>query len=326
MIKEFSKSQLYENYHIKKSKITNLLFNQIMKTNGIKFEFAYILYKIYCRIFGGCVEYGLSKSKIILPALHPLPIYQKNHPHYDTLLPRLLEVTRAYIGCGVEVVVVDVGANVGDTAIPLLEHDGVFVIAVDGNHEFLPYLSCNLAPFAGRVHIARCYVEGSPGKSVVAETAHGTARLVSAPEGQGISSLSTLQGIVDGAGKQDVHILKVDTDGFDIAILENSKIFLAEKKPAILFEFDPSVFIEISPEGWKIFDILHSLGYSYGIAYANDGNQKFFFELDSDELINKIQTSIKSHGISYLDILVMTSAEMYARFATSERSHFGATR
>ena len=74
--------------------------------------------------------------------------------HYDTALPRLarhLQTAR-----GAMLAVVDVGANIGDSAAALLALPETRVLAIEGNERFFQLLAANGAQWAERLTPVHC--------------------------------------------------------------------------------------------------------------------------------------------------------------------------
>ena len=100
-------------------------------------------------------RHTIGGVEIVLPPEHNLPYYQHRDPTYDAyaidLLARLAAGDR-------HVTVIDVGANVGDTAAAVLASDPeTSVISVEGDPMFLGYLARNLAAHAERATVAVSY-------------------------------------------------------------------------------------------------------------------------------------------------------------------------
>src|SRR5262249_26864144 len=70
---------------------------------------------------------------------------------------------------------------------------------------------------------------------------------------------------------RDAGLLKIDTDGFDIAILRGAQVWLAAAQPVLFFEYDPHFWPPVTPDGGRLFGELAELGYGPLIAYDNFG-------------------------------------------------------
>src|SRR3954467_1254560 len=66
----------------------------------------------------GAVRHMVADHQVLLPLSHRLPDYRARWPWYDTALPHLAATLARRSGGNL--VAIDIGANVGDTAVPLL--------------------------------------------------------------------------------------------------------------------------------------------------------------------------------------------------------------
>ena len=94
---------------------------------------------------------------VVLPPSHDLPFYQRRDPTYDSYAIPVLAHLAASTS---RMMVVDLGANVGDTAVAALSAaDNIDVIAVEGDDTFLSYLRRNVEelrqPVRGRRWLRR---------------------------------------------------------------------------------------------------------------------------------------------------------------------------
>lgn len=82
--------------------------------------------------------------KMHLPASHALPSIVANFPQYDTLLPEFLHFLRDVHQR--KLLIVDVGANVGDTAALVAAKVGaenIRLICLEADELYLPFLRTN---------------------------------------------------------------------------------------------------------------------------------------------------------------------------------------
>lgn len=112
----------------------------------------------------------IAGQPVILPPGHFLPWFQRRDPTYD----RYAETVIAALCDGYDVTVVDLGGNVGDTAVAVLGSDpDVKVVSIEGNPEFTRYLARNIAPFGPRARHVEAFVGPIPG--IGSYVSHGTS-------------------------------------------------------------------------------------------------------------------------------------------------------
>jgi FkbM family methyltransferase len=199
------------------------------------------------------VRYRVGSVDLELPLSHELPFYRHDHPEYDT---PVAAIARELGGP-----VVDVGANVGDTAAAVRVETDVPILCVEGDDRYFELLERN-AVRLGDVELERAFVE-APARGRV-ERGAGTARIAAGDEelpGKPLASI--LEAHPRFASPA---LLKLDTDGMDLAILDANLELLARIRPTLFFEYDPHLGAEPG-----IFVRLHDAGYRTADWYENTG-------------------------------------------------------
>jgi|GEM_PF-2906758 len=172
---------------------------------------------------------------IYAPYDHPLDLYMEAHPYYDHWLP---EAAALVCGHRPDGVVIDVGANVGDT-IARIRRRGVTnrIVAVEASDHYFSILRRNAEAFAaqfGSVELLCAFV-GNPNHSLTLQPGTGTAgtRIADEPAGSvreiPVRRLSELTADVP-------CFVKIDTDGYDASILGTDLEWLGRHKPVIWAE------------------------------------------------------------------------------------------
>lgn len=183
-------------------------------------------------------DYEIGGTPVVLPAECDLPFYQRRDPSYDAYAIPILRKLASSAG---SVLVVDVGANVGDTAVAALSAaPNIDVVAVEGGQYFLSYLRRNLQSFGDRVRI----VEGFVGPIGQHHSYNHNGRTGGFGSGVAVNAGPTI--VTDWVsapelldGQHQLKVWKSDTDGFDIHILVQHWDRIAAEADAIWFEFDP---------------------------------------------------------------------------------------
>lgn len=182
-------------------------------------------------------QYNLGGIDIVLPPDHNLPFYQRRDPTYDLYAIDLL----AALAAGPKhVTVIDVGANVGDTAATILaSHPETSVISVEGSDAFVGYLRRNLAPHSDRARVIEGFV-GPVGPSVVftRQGSTGGFQAGAAGDSSEVTSWVTPSEILAMPDPGDLVVWKSDIDGFDIHVLVNHWEVIEKRCEVIWFEFD----------------------------------------------------------------------------------------
>lgn len=269
------------------------------------------------------ISFDAGNYAMLLPSSHPLPRYWNEFPNYDRALPRLVR-SLSQLARSTEFVIVDIGANVGDTAVAVLQAPASFVVAIEGNAAFLPYLRHNLADFADRSVIIDQFVGPESAQHLAVRTRNGTAKLVHADDGATpVTNMISLDKALAKAGKSAIDLIKIDTDGFDIQIIMNSLSMLRASEIPIFFEFDPRLAEPVTGPAWTIFDVLNEAGYCFGIAYLNTGEFLRSFAMTDAEAVHELRALLGSAPSSaYLDLLVFKDEARFSHVRAAELSHF----
>jgi len=177
------------------------------------------------------IRYTYENFSINLPSYHLLPTYQDAHPKYDRFLPLLAE----YI---LEMeVVVDVGANVGDTLAGMAEKNSkAKYICIEPDNHFFYCLERNVEIIrASLKHLNVRLVKELIGKNISGVTLcgdGGTKYAVIENNGR-IKSVQLDEILSD---EIDVRLIKSDVDGFDYDVLDSSTATIEKHKPMLFFE------------------------------------------------------------------------------------------
>lgn len=258
---------------------------------------------------------------INIPPEHKILEYMHLYKYYDRCLPRIL----GYISEQFEdFKLIDVGANIGDTAQNLrLAGLNFPILAIEGNDEYFNYLEQNQ-------HIIKnidiCKVLLSDKEETInakLNSQNGTAGFVKSNESSQVLPLDTL--LESFQQYKNSKLLKIDTDGFDNIILKGASNYINNAKPIIYMEYDPNFLIKNNNYGLDIFKYLHSLGYNNAIMYQNFGEYMCSFNLDNEEFISEMRDFFyKNNRICYADLLLFnnTDLKLFEEVRNQERNYF----
>lgn len=238
--------------------------------------------RLLVRLGDPTVRYRIGEVELELPLSHELPFYQHDHPRYD----RQLGAIAATLGGPV----VDVGANVGDSAAAIRAESEVPILCVEGDATFFALLERNARAIGG-VELERALVEG-PARGRIRGGA-GTARVVEG--GDALPSKPLAQILDEHRAFARPALIKLDTDGMDIPILLANLPLLAELRPVLFFEYDP--YLGADPE---IFERLREVGYATADWYENTGEHVATVELP----VHLHEQYVGHGGARYADVCV----------------------
>jgi FkbM family methyltransferase len=211
-----------------------------------------------------------------LPWSHPLPDYARSRPTYGQNLVDLAAVLSAGLPTDSRPLrMLDVGANIGDSALQVAARTGAEVLCVEADPYWLRYLEMNVGDRSDIDIIAALLTtDDHSAAPTAAVRAHGTTHFVSTD-----SSSDALQPISASALRaayprfDRIRLVKSDTDGFDPAIVPAVARAWHDSGPVIFFEFDPTLARSVGDEDpFQVWSKLAELGYSEVAVWDNGGD------------------------------------------------------
>ncbi|MEU0503164.1 FkbM family methyltransferase [Nocardia sp. NPDC005998] len=176
---------------------------------------------------------------------------------------------------------VDIGANVGDTLAIIARHSALDVICVEPSDFYLPYLRHNVTRhFAGRARVLDWFVtarDDEPGRALF----HwgGTAKAINQSYSES-GTVASIGRLIADAG--EVALLKIDTDGADLSIIEGC---LDAHQPTfpIYFELEktnpkPDKVGAFCAQAQRFFSRVVAAGYRQAFVWDDPG--RFYGRLD----------------------------------------------
>jgi FkbM family methyltransferase len=271
-------------------------------------------------------DYFFGKYKIILNDKHMLGKYQKLFPLYDRFLPILC---RDFEG-----LIIDIGANIGDTSIAIFSKNSKsFIVGVEPDSDFHEECMKNieLNDLSARFFGIKKFVSTKIGNYTIekSKTLSTGSILYDTNQNGEINTITfhELMDLIPSKIKKKFDILKIDTDGFDWDILDSFINYCNNSliKPRFVF-FEMQTYLnnkgfkdanrnQIIENYKQSIDRLHSMGYNNFCLIDNFGTPikitqsvKEIFEFN--EYIKNSQ-SFNSHStIYYLDILAFQDDEI----------------
>ena len=210
---------------------------------------------------------------LVLPPDHDLPFYQRRDPTYDAYA----ELIVAELAAAVErMLVIDLGANVGDTAVACLgAAPNVDVIAVEGLPAFATYLRRNTAAYGDRCRVVESFVgpvTGVTDRGFIT-TGSSTGRFANKVEkGEAVDHFVTPEELLAGTDGYDQVTWKSDIDGLDIHVLVQHWDAIDGRCDTLWFEFDPPSTLGDRDDIGRLIDLLADSGRTVE-AYDNLGRR-----------------------------------------------------
>ncbi|MGG9970615.1 FkbM family methyltransferase [Ferruginibacter sp. SUN002] len=263
-----------------------------------------IIFDVYQRLISSKnTKYKIGKYRIEIPPNFALPGFQKKFKLYDRFLPVLVSKFEP------EKTIIDVGANVGDTTIAMIQKCKNRIICIEPSLVFLPFLEKNLSklPFEDQQKTAIIKKLVGTG-SISGELTHTNGSTAHVRIVEGANTHTPLDDLITDIA--NVILLKVDTDGFDFDVIRSAQKILSASEPILYWENEIAENFQ-----YKGFDELYVFlakhGYCYIYVFDNFGN--LITEEHDFETLKNINTYIYSmkknectRTIYYVDVLAVT--------------------
>lgn len=247
-------------------------------------------------------RYEVCGFNLHLPTEHALPRYQAAHRLYDRFLCVLGDCLPE------DSIVIDIGANIGDSAAALCGTGRKRVICVEGNPYFFQLLAKNAQLIEARGHRIVCVsaIVGPEQASGFISESGSTGKTVLSDRGISMTSLDRIAETSYPGGCWPT-LIKVDTDGYDAVVLASGRRTIAEHQPVLFWENEISSVNNLK-EYLQAYSLLEDLGYTNYTVFDNFGN--IMFETadrkvlcDMARYIAILNAGLSTRTIYYADIL-----------------------
>lgn len=207
--------------------------------------------------------------EMTLPWSHRLPDYARTSPDYGQNLVRLArEIAMAD---GEPVPVLDIGANVGDSALQILAATEARVLCVEADDFYLRFLRTNLGSHEGAEIEAALLLPQEADVDLVPVRSGGTTHFV-----PGSSDATAPTVTVDDLRARHpnfdrLRLVKSDTDGYDVTLVPAVARAWAASRPVLFFEYDHVLTRQAGNDPLAVWDELAGLGYTTARVWNNGG-------------------------------------------------------
>lgn len=208
---------------------------------------------------------------LVMPRAHKLPQIAERFPGYGQNLVKLAVALTPPDG---PLIVLDVGANIGDSAAQVLNATDARIWCIEGDPYWLPFLQRNLGSDS-RVSLTHALLlpAGQDAQEIGVVRQKGTTSF--RPDGDSINPprLSVADLARLKPWRKSVRLLKSDTDGFDTRLVPALLDAFAEDRPVVFFEYDPQMSIDAGdPHPEHVWRELEGRGYEDAVVWDNFGS------------------------------------------------------
>lgn len=209
----------------------------------------------------------VSGVKMLLPWSHRVPDFTRFDPAYAENLFGLA----ALLAEPAPLVVVDVGANIGDSLLPILHRVDARVLAVEPDPKYLPFLYHNIEGDS-RVTVEPSLV-AVPDQEVRAPVRiGGTTTFVGEPDAGSIPTVRPEELITRHPEFAATRLIKSDTDGFDVQLVPALARAFSASIPVLFFEYDHRASTAAGNDAMDFWPALRDLGYTECAVWDNGGH------------------------------------------------------
>ncbi len=252
------------------------------------------------KIYDPIVHYDLNNKRLLLNLSHQLPFYRRQFPTYSANLTRLTSFIRTYFG---KLLMIDVGANIGDSFCLAAGNDNDQYLLIEGDEHFFTLLTRNTQQ-ARNVKRVRAFLSNDihslQGQLI---SNGGTGHLVSCGSKSDIIHYHTLDEIVKHHFDfHQTNLLKTDVEGYDCKVLMGAKRLITTSKPIIFFEHSPQHLDNVRENYAYIFEQLAQMQYHHLIFYDNFGFLIGLVQTSNTSLINDLMFYARQRDGYYYDI------------------------
>ena len=280
---------------------------QAGRWGSLKFRLLESLYRRVARGDDPLIQRTVAGVPLWMPFSHHLIFHLKHFPNYASNLGRLAQiVAKDQPGFSL----IDIGANIGDSAAFVRREGPWPVLCVEGDELFFSLLEKNTRGMPD-VERARAFVgEPDDQKSWESNRERGTAALTSSKDGKGIK-LQPLDALLKNHPRfSRARFLKIDTDGFDGQVLRGAKSLLMREHPVLFFEYDVDCLERNGDSAEAVRNFLKDLDYSGVLLYDNFGELYGSAHLSDEKRWEEIDAYLRGRRSQvYADIAVFHEAE-----------------
>ena len=234
---------------------------------------------------------------------NPYPFLLASFTDFNRSVVELVrQVARA---AGRPVVVIDVGASLGNTVLLLEEQAGAELAAlhsVEADAGFITLFRENTAQFPN-VTLHPAMLAREPGEVAALFRHHPGTAMATGSAKVPATTLDAL--LLPVAPRFDV--LKIDIDGSDGEALAGARQLLARDQPAVIFEWHPALARAAGNDPHVAFTVLQTAGYKRLLWFRNTGAFSHFSQSDDPEIATWVDYLLRMqpHGDPHFDVVAL---------------------
>ena len=253
---------------------------------------------------------------------NPLASEFQQNPDYSGALGRL---TAAVVAKYPDAVVLDVGANVGDTAAIVKSAADVPVVCIEGDPHCNAFLSRNVRQFRD-VTTHDVFLDERTGSATVSLEKQGWNTTIIPGDGQASVTFHALDDLTASiAHAPRIRIVKIDTEGFDTRTLRGARRLIETNRPVLYFEYNRHAMLGTGEDGLAALLALRDQGYDSVLFYEATGRLVLATSLHQTALLRDLHDYCAANrGLArYFDVCAFheRDRDLAEAFIARERAH-----
>lgn len=249
----------------------------------------------------------VGKFTIEIDNTNPLCNIFITNPRYSSELGRLVKIVFDKYP---SLVVLDIGANIGDTLALIKSAADIPVICIEGDSYCFDFLKKNSSQF-DNVKLYNQYL-GEFTQNITAKLDKKGWNTTILPNSQdeGFESIDLISlddfFLKEKVVTKDIKIIKTDTEGFDLLILRGGINFISSIKPVLYMEYNRDNMFKINEDGLSTLLKFSDLGYDMVLIYDPAGRFILSTSIRDVHLITQLHNYIDGHYsyIHYFDLCI----------------------
>lgn len=255
---------------------------------------------------------------LTLPWSHRLPDYAKSGPLYGQ---NLVALAAAIDADDESLSMLDIGANVGDSALQVLAACPTSkILCVEADPYYLDFLRINVGQ-NHRVTVEESLLaaESTPaaGVRVRAVRSGGTTRFAEAEgSGVGVRSVTVADLRAMYPGFDQLRLVKSDTDGYDVHLVPAVARCWRDARPVLFFEYDHALSRKAGNDPVAVWAQLEELGYTDVAVWDHGGLPLGRTTVDAmPEFAIALDTPLGRRSQHYWDVAVVHQEDQVGKAA-----------
>ena len=204
---------------------------------------------------------------MVLPWSHRLPDYATHNANYGQ---NLVELARLLAETS-PLTVMDIGANVGDSALQILNAADGKVLCIEGDTAYLEFLHLNVDNDHRITVVEALLAVDEAAERTQAVRVGGTTRFESGAGHDAMPSVTPSALRAEFSDFADLRLIKSDTDGYDVSLVPAVAREWSDAHPVLFFEYDPYLTRIAKLDHLAVWPQLRELGYTDIAVWDNGG-------------------------------------------------------